>query len=303
MVFEGSVGAADLERPRPLDARDLYRIGSVTKIYMAALVLQLEMLLRMRSGLPDYLGRLFGHPPDLSALDRCWSPEELVRLALAADDCKSPGTAYRYSNTDYILLGLIVERATGERVEAQLWRRIFKPLGLADTVFPTADPYLRGQHATGHVRDTHRGQVDADRIDRRRERDRRGPVGRSRQDSLLFHPGRRHESQSAGRRIRSSPRRGAAAVDLYRIYHTLELWDWFHQIDHREPLSELTDPVVTTPHRKPSLSHIRFVHNGSCQVARAESRSPLGHYPDAARELVRCGRRRRHESTMCLFIA
>lgn len=180
-VFTGSAGVADLAQPRPIQARDRYRIGSVTKVYVSALVLQLaadgllgladtvedhlpglvpggdtitvETLLRLRSGLPDYAKQLFGDPPtDLSALDRYWSPHELVAVALAGSDRLPVGSRYRYCNTDYILLGLIIERATGQRVDAQLWQRIVKPLGLSQTTLPTVDPYLRGPHATGHLR-------------------------------------------------------------------------------------------------------------------------------------------------------
>ena len=63
-----------------------------------------------------------------------------------------PGEGFRYSNTDYILLGLVIEAATGEHLDAVLWRRVFYPLGLRDTDLPTADPYLRGPHATGYLR-------------------------------------------------------------------------------------------------------------------------------------------------------
>jgi D-alanyl-D-alanine carboxypeptidase len=180
-VFTGAVGVADLDRRRPIDAGDRYRIGSVTKMYVATLVVQLvadgllgfddaiddhlpglvpdgagitvETLLRLRSGLPDYVPQLFGDPPtDLSALDRYWSPEQLVAAALAGGDRLPPNTRYRYCNTDYILLGMLVERAAGQRVDAQLWQRIVKPLGLSQTTFPTVDPYLRGPHAKGYLR-------------------------------------------------------------------------------------------------------------------------------------------------------
>jgi D-alanyl-D-alanine carboxypeptidase len=178
--FAGAAGLADLDRPRPINAADRYRIGSITKVYVAALVLQLaadgvlglddtvedrlpglvpdggaitvEMLLRLRSGLPDYTGPLLGDPPTLSALERYWSPEQLVAAALTAPGRLSPGTRYRYSSTDYILLGLVIEQATGQRADAQLWQRIVKPLDLNDTTLPAVDPYLRGPHAKGYLR-------------------------------------------------------------------------------------------------------------------------------------------------------
>ena len=180
-VFTGAIGVADLDNPRPIEASDRYRIGSVTKVYVATLVLQLvadgllafddtvekvlpglvpgggdltvETLLRLRSGLPDYTEALFGDPPtDLSALERYWSPRRLVMGALDSGDRLPPDSQYRYCNTDYILLGMMIEETTGERVDAQMWQRIFMPLGLAATTFPTVDPYLRGPHAKGYLR-------------------------------------------------------------------------------------------------------------------------------------------------------
>lgn len=181
VVYEGSVGVADLVRPRPIVAHDRFRIASVTKTYVAALVLQLvaedvlslgdtvpqwlpdlvpdsseitvELLLRMRSGLPDWVEPIFGDPPDLRVLDRYWAPTALVRMALTAEGRLAPDKAYRYSNTDYALLGLMIEQATGQSVEAQLWQRIFQPLHLDETSFPTVEPQIRGPHASGHLRD------------------------------------------------------------------------------------------------------------------------------------------------------
>lgn len=180
-VFEEAVGVADLEDRRPIAAKDQYRIGSVTKMYTATLALQLvgdglltlddtvekllpglvpgggditvEILLRLRSGLPDYNAVLFGDSlNDLSALGRYWAPRQVVAAALSSDDRLPVDTGFRYCNTDYILLGMMIEAATGERVDAQMWQRIIKPLHLADTTFPTVDPYLRGPHATGYLR-------------------------------------------------------------------------------------------------------------------------------------------------------
>lgn len=181
VVFDGAVGTADLRTGRPIEGIDRFRIGSITKTYTAALVLQLigegllspadalgdllpglipepagitvDLLLRMRSGLPDYFGPVYGDDPlDLTVLDRYWSPEQLVAAALTAPGRVPPDTVHRYSSTDYVLLGLLVERATGERVDAQLWRRVIDPLGLTGTTFPTVDPYLRGPHPVGYIR-------------------------------------------------------------------------------------------------------------------------------------------------------
>ena len=179
-VFEGAVGVADLADGRPPTADDWFRIGSVTKTYVSAVLVQLlregafarsdtveqwlpglvpggeqlpvELLLRMRSGLPDYAWAMLGTPPDMSRVTGYQRPEQLVAVAMAQPDRNPPGESFRYCNTDYVLLGLIAEKATGTRVDALVWQRILDPLGLRETTFPVADGWLRGPHATGYVR-------------------------------------------------------------------------------------------------------------------------------------------------------
>lgn len=183
VLFSGSAGIADLRAPRPILEADRFRIGSLTKTYVATVVLQLAgegvlrlddsvqrylpgivpeaepitvlHLLQLRSGLPDYVPVLAdGLDPASVARNwsRYWSPRELIALALSQQDRHAPGEEFRYSNTDYILLGLMIEAVTGEELGAVLWRRVFYPLGLRETDLPTADPYLRGPHATGYLR-------------------------------------------------------------------------------------------------------------------------------------------------------
>nr|WP_240942898.1 beta-lactamase family protein [Planosporangium thailandense] len=174
-----AAGAADLADSRPISPTDRFRIGSITKAFVATVVLQLVAegriavedpvggwlpeyplhpeltlghLLALRSGLPCYTGALIGNPPDWRVLDRYHAPEDLVRLALTLDGHTPPGLAHRRSSTDYLLLGLVVEWVTGQRLDAQVWQRIIAPLQLRDTYFPTVDPTLRGRHAAGYVR-------------------------------------------------------------------------------------------------------------------------------------------------------
>jgi D-alanyl-D-alanine carboxypeptidase len=179
VLFSGGAGTADLAAPRLIRETDRFRIGSVTKTYVAAIVLQLAAegvlglddpardylpgllpgpepvtignLLRLRSGLPDYVPALTGSM-DLAVFARYWPPRELIALALDQPGRGRPGLEFRYSNTDYIVLGLIIEAVTGEHLEAALWRRVCYPLGLQDTALPRADPCLRGPHATGYLR-------------------------------------------------------------------------------------------------------------------------------------------------------
>lgn len=187
VVFSGSTGVADRQTRRRIEPQDRFRIGSVTKIYVATVAMQLisegvlqlsdpvekwlpglipdgeqttvEHLLRMRSGLPHYIDTLYGEPIDFSIFQRYWPPEELVRASLRTPGRTAPGAEYRYSSADYVVLGLVLERATGRRADAVLWERIFAPLQLDDTSLPVADPQIRGPHASGYRADAARPAV------------------------------------------------------------------------------------------------------------------------------------------------
>ncbi|WP_371785269.1 serine hydrolase domain-containing protein [Streptosporangium subroseum] len=188
-VFTGGVGTADLADPRPIGSEDRFRVASVTKLYTATVVLQLaaegrlppassvehwlpgllpdgdritvEHLLRMRSGLADYVWAVLGDPPRVARLRRYFSPRDLVRTALAQLGREEPGRRWRYSNTDYILLGLIIEQVTGQPVQDVLRERIFQPLGLTATSMPISDLHLPDPHVRGYLRmDAETGYVD-----------------------------------------------------------------------------------------------------------------------------------------------
>lgn len=187
-VFAGAAGGADVAGTRQIEGADRFRIGSLTKPFVAALVLRLvesgelaladtverwlpgmvpggegvsvEHLLRMRSGIPHFVPALLGERPDPEVYARYHTPQSLVERAVGRwpgagagpARRRAPGGAHAYSSTDYILLGLVAERATGWRLGPLLWDRVFRPLGLDDTDFPEADPRLRGPHATGYGR-------------------------------------------------------------------------------------------------------------------------------------------------------
>jgi D-alanyl-D-alanine carboxypeptidase len=109
-------------------------------------------LLAMRSGLPDYVPALIGDPPDVTRLQRYFEPEELIGIAVAQPGAREPGSAWRYSNTDYVLLGLTVQRATRQSIPDVFADRIFAPLGLTATYMPETETGIAGPHATGYVR-------------------------------------------------------------------------------------------------------------------------------------------------------
>ena len=174
-----AAGYADTRTKRPMRASDRFRIGSVTKTFVATAILQLagegklsldavverwlpgevpnggaitvRQLLTMTSGIFDYLNdgddtvlrRELAHPGVR------WSPRDLVAIATSHAPRFAPGTAWSYSNTGYIMLGQIAEQASGRPIGDLLRDRIFKPAGLRATSFET-DPRIDGTYAHGY---------------------------------------------------------------------------------------------------------------------------------------------------------
>lgn len=151
----GASGKADLETGEAMTPETLFGIGSITKSFVAALVLKLaeEDVLsvddRLARWLPEYpradritLRQLLNHTSgvpsmtDSEAFWRAqlarpfarWSPQQTLSFATGADF--EPGQRWYYSNTNYILLGLVIEKATGSTVAAELQRRVLDPLEL-----------------------------------------------------------------------------------------------------------------------------------------------------------------------------
>jgi D-alanyl-D-alanine carboxypeptidase len=147
-------------RGRDVEVFTPFAAASLTKTFMAALVLQLKeerklwltspistwlpnyprgkgitirMLLSHRSGIADYFAhpryerKVFGRPKHK------WTIGQI--LALTPRPVCAPGTCYRYSNTNYVLLARIVRKVTGQSAAQEIRRRFLQPLGLTDTFF------------------------------------------------------------------------------------------------------------------------------------------------------------------------
>jgi D-alanyl-D-alanine carboxypeptidase len=183
---EAASGLGVLRGRVPLDVRDRFRVGSITKPFVAVVVLQLVDEHRIRLGdsverwLPGLIsgggritvGELLGHTSGLAdyAEDaafirqtlaqprRVWTPRELVHVALAEGPVARPGERFAYASTNYVLLGMVVERATGTSLERQLRHRIFAPLGLEDTSLEPGTP-IQGRYAHGYAPSEHDGIV------------------------------------------------------------------------------------------------------------------------------------------------
>ncbi|MEV3986346.1 serine hydrolase domain-containing protein [Nonomuraea sp. NPDC049758] len=172
-------------RPAPVDGR--FRAGSVTKSFTASVVLQLvgegrlhlsdsverwlpglvdggaditiRHLLQHTSGLPEYSTGMMDEAGIPKERYRTWSARELVERAEKLPRDFPPGSAYRYSNTNYIVLGLLIERVTGRPYVTEIRERILRPLGLRHTRVPGASPEVHGPHAHAYVPVTRGGTV------------------------------------------------------------------------------------------------------------------------------------------------
>lgn len=166
-------GVADLATRRRPRAGAHVRIGSITKTFVATVTLQLvaehrlrltdtvddllpglldrngndghaitvRMLLNHTSGLYDYVDQeaeqLHERQPFLT-----FTPRRLVEWAVSHPPVFPPGTSWKYSNTNYILLGMVIKRVTGHSYAAEIARRIEHPLGLRETYSPGTSPDL-----------------------------------------------------------------------------------------------------------------------------------------------------------------
>ncbi|MFG1603706.1 serine hydrolase domain-containing protein [Actinoplanes sp. NPDC049265] len=168
-------GVADRRTGRPMMDDGHFRIGSDTKTFVAVTVLQLVGEGRLSLDdevdrlLPDVLaghgneGRgvtvrqllqhtsgIFNYTEDLPELRSAeafragrykhYDLEQLVAIATRHEPLFAPGTHWSYSNTNYILAGLIVEKVTGRPWDEEVRARILRPLGLHDTSFPGDRP-------------------------------------------------------------------------------------------------------------------------------------------------------------------
>ncbi|MGW6985699.1 serine hydrolase domain-containing protein [Streptomyces sp. NPDC054932] len=181
--FDGAAGLADVSTGRKTRPDLRHRVGSVTKTFTAVAVLQqsakgrvdldrpvgdyvpellpgergrkvtVRMLLNHTSGIHDYVGDAF---PSLlkgttESLDdhryRTIRPAELIGYGVARPQVFEPGTDWSYSNTNYVLLGEVLRKVTGQDPERLITQDVIRRAGLRDTYFPGTDPRIRGAHA------------------------------------------------------------------------------------------------------------------------------------------------------------
>lgn len=186
-VLRGTSGVANLDTRAPVNAGGFFRIGSNTKTFVSVVLLQLvaehrlslddtvarwlpgvvrgngndgtkitvRQLLQHTSGLHNYTDDLQAEITSPEAYRKLefeqFSRQDLLDIALARKPDFAPGTGWNYSNTNYILLGMIIEKVTHDSWEDQVTRRIIGPLGLRHTFAPGRSTQLPRPHATGYL--------------------------------------------------------------------------------------------------------------------------------------------------------
>ena len=175
-TWSGVSGTTDLARRDPMQRDDVLRIGSTTKTFTAVLVLKLVEAGRL--SLDDPLSKWFPTVPDAKAISvrdllnhssgipeiiqkglmksvipsTYWTRDELLQLIAQDKSLFTPGSQFSYSNSNYILLGFIVEDITGKPVLQLLHEQILDPLDLKNTFFIPYEP-APARLVTGFDRD------------------------------------------------------------------------------------------------------------------------------------------------------
>jgi D-alanyl-D-alanine carboxypeptidase len=175
-----SIGYANLRTKAPFRLPDRFRIGSNTKTFVVTVLLQLadEGRLRLDDPISKFnLGVKVPNGQNITIRELCemrsglfeayntpqfnkmkitpythFTPQQLIRWAVAQKPLFAPGTRWYYSNTNYLLLGLVIEAVTHDTVGNQIRKRLIDPMNLTGTTFPD-DPNMPAPYAHGYSLD------------------------------------------------------------------------------------------------------------------------------------------------------
>ncbi|MFJ8431397.1 serine hydrolase domain-containing protein [Kitasatospora sp. NPDC094019] len=198
--WRGAAGVSDLATGQPARPDGRFRIGSVTKVFVSTVVLQLVGEGRLRLDDPverhlpgvvpngsaitvrqllNHTSGLFNYTEDTRFLVtneaeledyahgtwryRDYRPEQLAAVSAEHPPYFAPGQGWHYSNTNYVLAGMIVRKVTGRAWQQEVERRIVRPLHLDDTVFPGSGTGFGGPHARAYL-DLPAGPADITRL-------------------------------------------------------------------------------------------------------------------------------------------
>jgi D-alanyl-D-alanine carboxypeptidase len=165
-LWAGQSGSAVLSPQAPLTPDTLFSVGSISKTFVAALTgrlaargtislddplakyvptfhdaasITLRQLLNHTSGVQDIFEIKGFSDAILANRTRAWTTEEVLAKVGSARYAFAPGKGYRYSNTDYVLLGAAIEQATGQPIAALIRSEFLEPLGLTHTFLQTEE--------------------------------------------------------------------------------------------------------------------------------------------------------------------
>jgi D-alanyl-D-alanine carboxypeptidase len=175
-------GVADRATNEPVNPDGYFRIASATKTFTATVVLQLagegklsledtveqhlpgvvagngndgrritiRQLLQHTSGIRDNYPEVTTAEEFERQRDDLLTPEETVARAMRQRPHFAPGEGWAYSNTGYVLAGMVIQEVTGRPWHEEVNRRILRPLGLTDTYWPGTSPLLPAPHARAY---------------------------------------------------------------------------------------------------------------------------------------------------------
>jgi D-alanyl-D-alanine carboxypeptidase len=179
--YQRGYGYGDVATKRPMSVSDHFRIGSNTKTFVVAVILDLvnegklslddpvsrfdlgvtvpngnkitvRQLCDMRSGLVEAFNDPELQKESIDA-NHHFTPPQIISWALRQKPYFAPDGGYHYSNTNYILLGMIIEKVTSDSVGDQIRKRLLEPFGLTQTSYPDTqampDPWARGYMLNG----------------------------------------------------------------------------------------------------------------------------------------------------------
>ena len=189
IIYEKAIGKANMELNIPLSDTNVFRIGSITKQFTAVAILQLmeKGLLQPEDDiarfLPDYpvhgyhisIANLLSHTSgikdfaDIQELSpdtrrRKSTPTELIDIFKDQPMEFAPGTQYKYSNSNYIILGYIIEKVSGQPYEQYIHDHIFVPLGMTHSWYDSPQQVIPGR-VTGYVQTGPNTVANADYLD------------------------------------------------------------------------------------------------------------------------------------------
>ncbi|MGW2743995.1 serine hydrolase domain-containing protein [Streptomyces sp. NPDC001450] len=179
-TYRLSRGVADRSTRQGISTGDRFRIGSVTKSFSAVVLLQLadehkldldapvnrylpkllpddritvRHILSHRSGLYDYSNDMFAKSVSgfEAVRNKVYTYQQLVTLSLKKPRTNAPGAAYSYSNTNFVVAGMLIEKLTGHSVKTEYDNRILKPLKLTDTFYVHPDTKIPGRYTRGYL--------------------------------------------------------------------------------------------------------------------------------------------------------